>query len=186
MALLVSGLLLWSLVHLIPSAGAPLRSATVGRLGENAYKGLFSLAIALSLVMIILGWRGTTPSYLYTLPGFVKHLAMALLVIAFLLFGAARQPTRIKRMIRHPQLTAVTVWAAAHLLLNGDSRALVLFGWLGFWAILEMVCINRRDGAWHKPPAPSWGVELRSALISLAVMVLIVVLHPYIAGVPVK
>ena len=30
--------------------------------------------------------------------------------------------------MRHPQLTAVIVWAVAHLLVNGDLASIVLFG----------------------------------------------------------
>ncbi len=186
MGLMIAGLLLWSVVHLVPSMGAGFKANIVGDIGEQPYKGLFSLLIALSLVLIVLGWRSTTPTYLYTLPAFVRPLSLTLLVIAFLLLGAARQPTRIKRLIRHTQLSGVLIWAVAHLLLNGDSRGVVLFGWLGSWALLEIFFINRRDGAWEKPLAPSWGLEIRTALVSLAVFALVIFLHPYIAGVPVR
>jgi uncharacterized membrane protein len=38
------------------------------------------------------------------------------------------------------------------LLANGETRSVVLFGGLAVWAILEMLLINRRDGAWNRPP----------------------------------
>jgi len=41
------------------------------------------------------------------------------------------------------------------LFANGESRSLILFGGLTLWAVLEIVLVNRRDGAWNKPkPAP--------------------------------
>ena len=49
-------------------------------------------------------------------------------------------------MIRHPQLTAVKLWALAHLLVNGDSASLLLFGGLLVWAAVEVVIINKQDG----------------------------------------
>ena len=73
----------------------------------------------------------------------------------------------------------------AHLLANGDSRSLVLFGGLAAWCVLEMLLINRRDGAWVKPAPPSWTVEVIGIAIGLAVAALFIGIHPWIAGVPV-
>ena len=42
--------------------------------------------------------------------------------------------------LRHPMLTGVVVWAVAHLLVNGDVASLVLFGWMGLWALAEHRC----------------------------------------------
>jgi uncharacterized membrane protein len=123
---------------------------------------------------------------LYHLPAIVKPLSLILLLVAFFLFGAAKHQTRIKRVIRHPQLASVIVWSSAHLLLNGDSRSVVLFGWMGCWAVLEIVFINKREGPWIKPESPGWKQEIKGGLISLAIFVVVIFLHPYIAGVSVK
>jgi hypothetical protein len=59
------------------------------------------------------------------------------------------------RLLRHPLLFGVILWAVAHLLVNGDLRSVVLFGGLLVWAALEIVLINRAVPAWTKPaPAP--------------------------------
>ena len=55
MALLIFGLLLFTLVHLVPAAFTSLRTSLIGRLGENPYRGLFSLVIVISLVLAIVG-----------------------------------------------------------------------------------------------------------------------------------
>lgn len=135
--------------------------------------------------MIVVGWRSITPEFLYLLPPFTRPIAMLLILAAFILFGAAKAPTRIKQYIRHPQLMSVVLWATAHLMLNGDSRAVILFGTLGIWAILEMVFINNRDGEWVKPSIPGWGAELKLLAIGVVMYVVVIFLHPYIAGVPV-
>ncbi len=183
MGLLIAGLLIWSLVHFLPSLAAPLRQKLITQWGEKAYKLLFTLLILSSLALIIFGWRSTVPTFLYQLPAFTRHIAMFLVLIAFILFGASKYPTRIKRFIRHPQLTGVAVWAFAHLVLNGDSRSLLLFGSMGLWAVLEMVFINRREGAWVKQPVPGWAREIRGLAISLVIFVVVVMLHPYFTGV---
>ena len=185
MGLLIAGLLIWSLVHLAPSLAPPLKQKLTTQLGEKVYKLLFAVLIFAALALIIFGWRSTVPSYLYQLPGFTRHIAMLLVLIAFILMGASNYPTRIKQFIRHPQLTGVIVWAFAHLMLNGDSRSVLLFGGMGVWAILEIVFINRREGEWVKQPVPGWAREIRGLAISLVVFVVVVMLHPYIAGIPI-
>jgi uncharacterized membrane protein len=177
--------MVWSLVHLVPSVAPALKQDLSKRLGEKAYKGIFALLIIAGLVMIVFGWRNITPAFLYQLPMGVSHFAKLLVLFAFILMGAANYPTRIKNVIRHPQLTGVIVWACAHLLLNGDSRSVLLFGWLGLWALLEIILINRRDGEWVKLDPPPVAREIRGLLISLVVFVVFVLIHPYIAGVPI-
>src|SRR5665811_914935 len=107
MGLLVAGLLIWFLVHLLPSIAQPLKQKLVSQLGEKAYKALFAVLIFAGLALIVFGWRSSVPTFLYQLPGFVRHIAMLLVLFAFILFGASNYPTRIKSFIRHPQLTGV-------------------------------------------------------------------------------
>lgn len=182
MGLLITGVLVWCLVHLFPSLAAAQRQNLIARLGEKAYKGLFALLMFSALALIIFGWRSTVPTLLYQLPGFTRHLAMLLVLLAFVVFGASNYPSRIKQFIRHPQLTGVTIWAIAHLVLNGDSRSVLLFGGLGVWAVLEIFLINKREGEWVKQPVPGWGREIRGFVISLVIFGVVVMLHPYMTG----
>ena len=186
MTLLIAGLVLWSVVHFVPSIGISLKRQIIDLFGEKIYLALFAVLIISSLVLIVLGWRSTVPTPVYAAPVINPSFSLVLMVLAFLLFGAAKYETRIKGVIRHPQLTSVIVWATAHLLLNGDSRSVVLFGWMGCWAVLEIFMINRREGKWIKPEPPGWKKEVRGGAISLAIFVVVILLHPYIAGVPVR
>lgn len=186
MTLLIAGLLVWSFVHFIPSLAIPLKQNLTDRFGPNGYKLIFTALILLSLALMIFGWRSIEPTFLYMLPYGLKHAFMLLILIAFILFGASHYQTRIKSFIRHPQLTGVALWATAHLLLNGDSRSVVLFGGLGVWAILEMILINRREGEWVKPAAPGWAQEFKGLAISLVIFVVVAMIHPYIAGVSLR
>jgi uncharacterized membrane protein len=103
--------------------------------------------------------------------------------VALLLFAASGMTTNIKRVLRHPQLTGLATWAAAHLLANGELRSLVLFGGLGLWAVVAMLFINRRDGAWQKPEPQPMAGEWKPAAAAVAGFAVLYLLHPWIAGV---
>ncbi len=185
MLMLVIGVALFALLHLSPALAPGIKASAITRLGAGAYRGLFSLLIAASVALIILGWRTAQPELLYLPPAGLKHPAMTLVVLAFFLMVISGRPSRLRQWVRHPQLTGVIVWAVAHLLLNGDNRSLVLFGGLGLWAAIEIVAINRREGSWERSAIPPWSAEIVNLLITFAVVALVIILHPYFSGMPV-
>jgi uncharacterized membrane protein len=184
MSLLIVGICLWAAVHLIPSAAPALKQGVVDRLGFNAYRGIFSLALLAALGLIVFGWRSSQPTSIYLPPADLRPIALVVMALAFLCLGASQRPTRIGRIIRHPQLTGLLIWSISHLLTNGDNRSLVLFGGMGAWAVLEMMLISRREGEWKKPDAPAWGKEILGITITLVVMAMVMWGHPWLAGVP--
>ncbi len=186
MTLLAVGLATWILVHLFPSVAPAARKRLVDRLGANAYQGLFALLILAGLLMIVFGWRGATPNPVYEPVAALRHPAMLLVVVALVLFVAANFPaTRVKRYIRHPQLSGVLLWAVAHLLLNGDSRSVLLFSAIGAWCLVSMAAINRRDGQWVKPsPVMSPAKEIIIPVAGILLAAAVVHFHQYLSGVP--
>ncbi len=169
MLLLLIGVVLWSFVHLYPALMPESRSRWHDKLGENPYKGVFALGIIAGLALIIIGWRSAVPSSVYA-PPLGPNLFVAILIMsAFILFAASAIPGNIRRFVRHPQMTAVILWGTAHLLTNGSNRALILFGGLTLWAVLEIVLINKRDGAWEKPEK----AEIRLDAITVGVGVVL-------------
>jgi uncharacterized membrane protein len=183
MTILMVGILLWVVVHLVPSVAPPLKKSLLDKFGPKSYRGVFTLAIFASLTLIVLGWRATPEEYLYVLPQWATIAGVILMIAAFILIGAAQYPSLIRRHLRHPMLTGVALWAASHLLTNGTTRALVLFGGLGLWALIEILLINKRDGAFIKPEAPGYGAELKGVFISGIIFIVVLLLHPYFAGV---
>ncbi len=181
--MLCTGVSAWALAHLFPAVAPGARAALADKLGGNAYRGLFSLVIIASLLAIIFGWKSALPAHVYVPPLAGSSVVGAIVPIAFVLLAAASVPCNIRRFVRHPQMTGVVVWAAAHLLANGDSRSVMLFGGLGLWAILEIVFINRRDGAWEKPPpSPLWRDAVAIAA-GVGIAALAFVYHGTLSGV---
>ncbi len=183
MALLIVGIVFWSVTHLFPAAAPGVRTNLVGKFGLAPYKGLFALDIVLALALIVYGWKTATPASLYAPPLYGSPIPAALLMIAILLLVASSLPNNLKRYIRHPQMTAVVFWGAGHLLTNGDSRSTVLFGGLVIWAVLEVIFINRRDGQWRKPEAVSVMKDAVTVLIAVAAYALLINFHAFLFGV---
>lgn len=186
MTLLAIGILLFAGLHLLKALAPSLRANLQQRLGENAYKGIFSLLVLASMALIVFGWRGAESQFLYTPPSALGTFALGLIVFAFLLMVVSARPSRLRQLVRHPQLSGVALWGIAHLLLNGDSRSVMLFGGMAAWAVTEIIAINRREGVWIKSAAPTLGNELINIVIAAVVVAVLVYLHPWLAGVPVR
>ncbi len=186
MMLLIAGVLIWSLVHLFPSLAPNSRKTLSAKLGEMPYQGLFAVCILLGLALIIMGWRSMVPAIIYQPQPALRHIAMLVVVIGFILMAAANfNNSRIKRFIRHPQLTGVLLWAFAHLLANGDSRSLILFSGIAVWTVVSMLTINQRDGAWQKPqPVMPLFKEFGVVILGIVVAAVVVRFHIYLSGMP--
>ncbi len=182
--LIVLGVLLWIIFHLFPSFAPARRQEIMTRLGSK-YQAFFALGIVLSIVFMVIGWKNTLPEPVYNPPSWGRHLTMLLMIVSFILFGAANTPTRLKTLIRHPMLAGVLVWSIAHLLANGDIRSVVLFGGLGIWAVVSQITINRRDGEWQKPEqALVLKNEIILVVVSLVIYAALVSLHGFYTGMP--
>jgi len=183
MELLAGGIILWAVVHLFPAVAVPLRARLIGAMGEKPYKGVFALVMFAALGMIIVGWRSTPPVAVYSPPSWSRELAFLLMFFSIVLFGASHARTNIKRFVRHPQLSSIMLWSLAHLVANGDSRSLVLFGGMLVWAMIEVPLINGRQGEWVKPERAAMKSEVIGILISVVVFLVLIALHPQFAGV---
>ena len=75
----------------------------------------------------------------------------------------------------HPQLTGFKVWAAAHLLVNGDLASILLFGGLLAWAVVEVIFSKRVPGLVNRDSAP-----ISSPIVHLG---LVVVAFGVVAGI---
>ena len=156
MLILVAGLLVFLGVHCVSIAAPRWRAAQVQRLGEGAWKGLYSAVSAIGLVLLIVGYgmARREPLLLYTPPAGLRHLALLLMLPVFPLLLAAYLPGRLQRAARHPMLLAVKLWAAAHLLANGSAADVLLFASFLAWAVADRISVKRRSPAEaHSTPA---------------------------------
>ncbi|TPE49723.1 NnrU family protein [Amaricoccus solimangrovi] len=179
MALLVLGLVLWTAPHLVKRLAPGARAGLVARLGEGGTKGLIGLVIGLGLVLIIIGFRSAPYVALYTPPAWAIHVNNTLMLIAVFLFGASHAPSRVKAWLRNPMLTGVVVWAVAHLLVNGDLAALILFGGMGLWAVANILAIDATAPKAPAGPVPVMA-DVKLAVIAVIVFAVIAAIHTWL------
>ena len=177
------GVLMWSALHLVPAAAQGPRTAIVKAIGEGPYKGAFSLLLVASIALIVVGWIASDARAVYDPPEWGRSAAKGLVLAALILFISGALKSNISRFLRHPQLAGFLVWAIAHLLANGDSHALIVFGGLGLWALVEVAALNRRDGPWRRPGPQSIGRDALLVAAGVVAYALILLAHPFAFGV---
>lgn len=183
MLLLVAGLLAFFVIHALPVWAPALRMGLATKLGRWPWMGLFSILSIASLWVATLGWSSTIPTFLYDLGPGVQHLNLLLMPIALALFVAPYARSHLRLYVRNQQYTAVKIWAVGHLLANGDSRSLILFGSFLIWAVLMVIGVKKRDGAYVKP-TDSWRAgDIATAAIALGATYFVASMHPSWFGV---
>jgi uncharacterized membrane protein len=147
--------------HLVP-ARPRLRAALCALAGERAYVAVYSL-VSLALLAWLVAAAGRAPFVevweFAPWQMWVPSIAMpaACLLAAFGIgadnpfsFGARNgqafdpQHPGIAGVTRHPLLLAIVLWAASHMVPNGDLAHLLLFGTFAATGVAGMLAIDRR------------------------------------------
>ncbi len=140
----------------------PVRLALINRIGETRFLAYYSILMVVIFAWMILAYIRApidtlweTPAALMWLPAVAMPLALFLIVCGVTtpsptIAGTApddpgRDLTRgIIRITRHPFLNGMSLWAAAHLVVNGDTRAIILFAGMLILSVVGMYRIDKR------------------------------------------
>ena len=119
-------------------------------------------------------------------PLWTRHIVVALMWVASICLVAAYSPGNIKATLKHPMLVGVKIWAAAHLVSNGDLGSIILFGSILAWAVFDRITLKRRSDP-GGPPIPYGGRT--NDIIAVVVGTLLYLalgfwFHPLVVGVP--
>jgi uncharacterized membrane protein len=189
MPILLLGLLLFLAIHSVRIAAPDWRRARIASMGLNKWKGLYSAASLIGLILIIWGYALARPeaALVYEPPVWMKHVTLTLMLISFVFWAVSQLPAgRIKAWVRHPLLLAVKIWAVAHLLANGDAASLTLFLGILAWAVIDRISIKRREAAGERAEIIAGPVtnDLIAVAAGIAVYVLFVwKAHEWLFGV---
>ncbi len=183
MTLLAIGVATTIAFHLIPYYAIGFRDGMIAKLGKGAYRGIFSLFSLGSFAAIVFGWRAADPMLVYDAPLWGMHVTPLFVLVAFILFFSSGAPTNIKRIVRHPQMTGIFIWAIGHLFSNGEDRSLILFGGFAVWATLAIVGANKRDKVWEKPEKQPLFKDIITVSIGAGLFAVFMYFHEAIIGV---
>ena len=147
--------------HLLISSSA-IRPALIQRIGEQPYRGLYSLvafATFIPLLIVFSHHKHAGPLLWYWRANPMMRSMVRVLMLAALIFfvgsfvnpnpgaiGApgARPIAGILKITRHPNFVAITIFALAHLLMNGWLGDLFFFGSIAALAIIGGVFQDHR------------------------------------------
>tara|TARA_R110002110_G_scaffold415612_2_gene651726 strand:+ start:184235 stop:184936 length:702 start_codon:yes stop_codon:yes gene_type:complete len=200
----------------------PVRLALIEKLGETRFLAYYSILMVAVFVWMVLAFIGApietlweTPDGLLWLPAIAMPLALFLIVCGATtpsptIAGTTpdepgRDLTRgIIRITRHPFLNGMSLWAAAHLVVVGDTRAVILFAGFLILSVVGMFRIDKRReflfGAdWgpimlttslipfgailSKRTSFDWpGIGWWRLLLTIAIYLGLVWLHPFVLG----
>ncbi len=186
LALLVLGLVLFLGPHVfITLRGA--RGALVKRIGEWPYKVLFAVLSIAGLYFIGKGfaeYRDAGMIDVWDPPEWTRHITVALMWPAVIFVTAAYIPGDIKRVLKHPMLVGVKLWAVAHLISNGDLGSMIIFISVLAWAVYDRITLKRRSDS-GAPPIPIGGRRNDIAAVIVGTILyfaLALVFHPLVIG----
>jgi uncharacterized membrane protein len=118
-------------------------------------------------------------------PRWTRHINNILLWPAIVCVAAAYIPGDIKRILKHPMLVGIKLWAVGHLVANGDLGSIILFGSILAWAVYDRITLKWRTD----PGAPDFGLgghdcdTLAVVVGTLLFLALGFWFHPYVIGV---
>ncbi len=170
--LLVLGVALWWGAHVFKRVAPDARA----RMG-NGGKGAVALALLASIVLMVIGFRGAPVVTIWSPPAFFVHINNLLILVAIYMMSPAPKKGILLNGMRHPMLMGFSLWAFAHLLVNGTLATIMLFGGLLAWSLKAPGMINRAEPEWSPPAPGSLGKDVMFLVASALLMMLIGWVH---------
>jgi uncharacterized membrane protein len=184
---MILGLLLFFSAHSLQVA-RKTRLSLLERMGRNPYRAVYSIVSLAGVILIGFGFadyrsNGLILVWYPTL--WMKQMPLFLNWFASVFFVAAYLPCHIRRMLQHPMLIGIMIWAISHLLTSGDVGGMILFGTFLLWAVAVRINIRFRTDA-KKPAKVSLLFDFLALVIGSAFYVITVFwLHPDFFNIPV-
>ncbi len=206
----------FTVTHSVPLR-PPMRPWLIARLGQRGFTIAYS-ALSLAALVWLIGAAGRAPFVPLwdwaPWQAFVPLIVMVpvCLILAITIgrpnpfsFGGARNdrfdPARagIVRLTRHPLLLALSLWALAHIVPNGDLAHVLLFGFFAGFAAFGARLVDKRrqremGAACHDLNAAvtahpgnarpaSWGGLILRVAVGAILYAGLIWLHPWLFGV---
>ena len=175
MVILVLGLVIFLGLHSTRIFSEGGRAMAIARLSEGPWKGIYSLISIIGFFLIVRGFAQARRNgvALWSPPDWTRHITILLMLFSAILMGAyIFKKSHIAVAAHHPMVWSVAIWAAGHLLSNGSSADLVLFGAFFVWAVAVLrnsYARDQRNAVAY--PAPNWGATIGAALLGVVIWI---------------
>ncbi len=164
-----------------------IRDNLVQRYGEGKFRGLYSLLAAVAFIWMVFAYGDAPYIELWPADPRLRWIPLIVMPFAFILLVAgltSRSPTMagfesaagdelnpapgILRVTRHPSLWGMALWAASHLIANGDAASAILMGGILVLTLGGMWHIDHRR---EVSLGAAWGpVKLTTSVIPFAAL----------------
>jgi len=142
----------------------PVRKPLAVRVGEPAFFAFYSSLMVAAFVWMVKAFLAAPLIPLWGVPPAARLIPLIVMPFACLLLVGSltgRNPTMIMQSVatsgdpapgvlkitRHPMMWAIGLWALAHLIVNGDAAALLLFGGIAVLALPGTLAIDAKRHA---------------------------------------
>lgn len=179
---LILGLALWVATHMFKRLAPELRA----RLGDKG-RPVAAILLLLSVVLMVIGYRSADGAVYWARSPMLVGINNLLMVIAFYVYavgGPKGKRVWLGTKLRHPQLIGFSIWAVAHLLVNGDVPSFILFGGLLIWAQAEILLINANERYWTPPERAPAAKEITYIVATLIIVMIVMMIHNFIGPRP--
>ncbi len=187
MTLLILGIILFLATHLIRVVAPGFRLSMIDRFGETGWRVINSVLSLVSLIVLIWGYATAPVINVWFPPMGMNHLTTTLMVFATICLVAGFLPAgHIATKTKHPIVLSIKIWAAAHLIANGDLASILMFGALLAWGVVLRISYKRRvrAGDLVLRPFVSARFDAIAVVVGLVVWALITFkLHEVLIGV---
>jgi len=181
MDLLTFGLIFFFVVHCIPFF-PKLRNSLAGKLGEKAWKGLFSLASLAGLVLIGFGYSKAPYEPLLSVSPGAVYFAYPVMFPAFILIIAGNLKGHIRKMVRHPMMLGFFIWGISHLLATGDLANVKMFGAFAVYAVVSVISAELRGRV--SAFTPKYKEDVKAILSGVILYAILFFAHGWLFGAP--
>lgn len=184
MNMLIFGLIGFHGLHSLRMIAPQFREKMVQKFGENAWKGLYSIATLGFLVLIIVGYDAARSevTQLWLVPEWGKHVTFILMLLSFILIPFNMRSSRFRFITNHPFLLAIVLWSSAHLLVRSDGASVLLFGSFLVWSLVNWSALRKRNSA--IPPVASLKIDIIAIIGGVAAWVVFILFaHEWLFGI---
>jgi uncharacterized membrane protein len=152
-------------------SSASVRAPLIARMGESAFRGFYSVLVAIALVWMVDSYRFAAVLPVWDVGPLGPPILYFLMFVASILFvcslttrnptlagmdGAPPDPATLSgiyAVTRHPMLSAFAFWSAGHVIVRGDAAGILFFGGFFVLSALGMAHIDARRRA---SGGPEW------------------------------